>query len=97
MLRVQENDKDLTIPRLDGGGVPIFYYKGKPFTGIVYEKHKNGLIAWEEEYLEGYQEGWIRYYFENGKLNQESKNHNNMTIDNTFKEWDEDGNLITSF
>ncbi|WP_144281429.1 toxin-antitoxin system YwqK family antitoxin [Chryseobacterium echinoideorum] len=97
MLRIQKNDKDLKIPRLDGGGVPIFYYKEKPFTGIVFSKYDNGVVFKEEEYENGYQEGWIRYYFENGKLNQESNNHNNITIDDTFKEWDKDGNLISSF
>lgn len=97
MLRIKESDKDLTISRLDGGGVPIFYYKGKPFTGIVFENEDDGSLSWEEEYENGFQEGWVRYYYKNGKVKQEYKSHNNIELDETFKKWDEDGNLITSF
>ena len=97
MLRVKEDDKDLTIPRLDGGGVPVYYYKGEPFTGIVYQNHKNGTLFSEEEYVKGFQEGWIRYYFDNEKIEEECKCHNNDVIDNTFKKWDKNGNLVNSF
>lgn len=51
----------------------------------------------EEEYENGFQEGWTRYFFENGQLETEFKSHDNQAVENTCKEWDEDGNLTDSF
>jgi antitoxin component YwqK of YwqJK toxin-antitoxin module len=87
----------LELTRLDGGGVPIFHYKGKPFTGTVIYYYEDGTLWMEEEYKKGYQEGWVRCYHPNGRLAQEDKLHNNITISGTYKEWDENGNLIESF
>lgn len=89
--------KEAEIDQLDGGGTPIIYFKGKPFTGIVYENEVDGSLAWEEEYLNSYQEGWTKYYYKNGKIKEEYKSHNNKVVEGTFKEWDEKGNLINSF
>ncbi len=94
-LRIKESDPELTIPRLDGGGIPIFHYKGSPFTGIVYENEKDGSLAWEEEYKNGFQEGWIRYYHKNGRIKKEFNMHNNLELEGRI--WDENGNLLESF
>jgi antitoxin component YwqK of YwqJK toxin-antitoxin module len=91
------NLKEAETEKLDGGGVPIIFYKGKPFTGIVYENFDDGTLGREEEYIDSYQEGWTRYYFRDGKIAKEYKSHNNNVIEGTFKEWDEKGNLINSF
>lgn len=97
-IRIKEGDPKLNIPRLDGGGVPIYHYEGKPFTGVVFKNHKNGsILAWEEEYENGFQEGWCRYYYPSGKKHLEYKTHNNTEIDGTFKKWDENGNLMLSY
>jgi antitoxin component YwqK of YwqJK toxin-antitoxin module len=96
-MSLRINRKELELIRLDGGGVPFYHFKGKPFTGIIIDNYDNGNLFKEEEYLEGYQEGWTRYYFENGKIEQEDKSHNNKLIEGTYKEWDEEGNLIDSF
>ena len=93
-LRIKEGDSKLSIPRLDGGGVPIFNYEGKPFTGIVFENENDGSLSWEEEYIDGFQEGWYRSFHKNGKIKQQWKAHNNIIISGTHKEWDENGNLI---
>jgi len=93
-LKINYNDSNLTIPRLDGGGIPIYDYNGTPFTGIVFENYDTGALFKEEEYDKGYQEGWVRYYHKNGKKSEEYKAHNNNVIPNTHKEWDENGNLI---
>ena len=95
--RIQEGNTKLKIERLDGGGMPIYYYEGKPFTGIVFKNREDASLAWEEEYLEGLQEGWCYSYYKDGKKAQEYKAHNNIEIDGTFKEWDENGNLILSY
>jgi hypothetical protein len=91
------NRSELELVRLDGGGVPIYHYKGTPFTGTVVSYYDNGALFMEEEYEKGFQEGWIRYYHLNGRLDEEEKRHNNITIKGSFKEWDEDGNLLQSF
>lgn len=93
-LKIQEGNFKLKIERLDGGGMPIYYYEGKPFTGIVFKNREDGSLAWEEEYIDGFQEGWWRSYYKNGKMNEEYKTHNNNVISGTHKEWDENGNLI---
>lgn len=51
----------------------------------------------EEEYKDGYQEGWFRSYHKNGKKYTEYKAHNNVEYNGTYKKWDENGNLIASF
>ena len=76
---------------------PIYYYKKKPFTGIVFQNDKNGILSFEEEYVKGFQEGWYRSYYKNGKKKKEYKSHNNDIVKGTFKKWDEEGNLIDSF
>lgn len=96
-LRIKIGDSKLKIPRLDGGGVPIYHYEGKPYTGFVFDNHDNGNLAWEEEYQDGYQEGWWRSFYSSGKKKKEYKSHNNKEIDGTFKKWDENGNLILSY
>jgi len=97
-IRIKEGDSKLTIPRLDGGGEPIYHYEGKPFTGIVFKNHNDGVVlAWEKEYENGFQEGWVRRYFLSGEKRQEYKAHNNEEIDGSYKEWDENGNLILSY
>lgn len=95
MTRIKQEDLELT--GVDGGGAPMYNYNGKPFTGILLGYEKDGTLAFEEEFENGYQEGWTRYYHPNGKLEQEYKSHNNVTVDGTFKKWDIDGNLIKSF
>lgn len=94
-LKVKEQELEPT--GIDSGGSPIYNYKGQPFTGIRLTHSKSGVIAREEEYQNGYLEGWVRSYHKNGKLKQEYKLHNNETVDDTFKEYDEQGNLTESF
>lgn len=95
VLTIKESE--LTCNRLDGGGVPIYYHNGSPFTGIVLRYYDTGEIFCEEEYKDGYQEGWFRSYHKNGKKYTEYKAHNNVEYDGTYKKWDENGNLTASF
>jgi antitoxin component YwqK of YwqJK toxin-antitoxin module len=90
-LRIKE--EDLKLIGFDGGGSGMYYYQGKPFTGIMLG-YDNGVLYVEREYQNGYEEGWCRYYYKNGQKEEEYKIHNNIIIDGTYKEWGEDGNLI---
>lgn len=97
ILRIEEGNKDLIIDRLDGGGMPVYQYKGKPFTGFLFKNNNDGSLCFEREYKKGYEDGWYRSYYKNGQKKKEYKSLNNMTVDDTYKEWDEEGNLTESF
>jgi len=95
MIKIQNTELELI--KVDGGGSPVYNYKGNPFTGILVGYSKNGHVFVEEEYQNGFQEGWTRFFYENGKVKREYKSHNNLQVEETYKEWDENGNLIESF
>lgn len=42
VLKIKESE--LTCNRLDGGGVPIYYHNGSPFTGIVLWYYDTGEL-----------------------------------------------------
>lgn len=93
---IKIKEEKLTLIRLDGGGLPVYNYKGKPFTGFIIEyfPNKMGVIESEIEYTNGYQEGVEREFYENGNMKYEFHTKNNM-LDGVTKRWDEDGNLIS--
>lgn len=53
-------------------GVPVFYYKKNLFTGIFYNIHKNGKIAFEVEIKNGKMNGKMKQWFEGGELQSET-------------------------
>jgi antitoxin component YwqK of YwqJK toxin-antitoxin module len=95
-ITIKIKEERLTLIRLDGGGLPVYNYKGKPFTGFIIEyfPSKMGVIESEIEYTNGYQEGVQRAFYEDGKLESEIYTKNNM-LDGTNKIWDKEGNLIS--
>lgn len=90
-LKVKE--QDLEFIDIDGGGIPIYHYQGKPFTGILLEYYDDILYR-EIEYLNGYQEGVERVFYENGKIKNEFHLKDNL-LHGVCKSWDEKGNLTT--
>jgi len=91
---IRKNSNELELWYFDGGGVPVYRYNGTPFTGIV-EEYDNGILYAEDEYINGFQEGWMRIYHTNGQLQIKVQKHNNMQVSGTYKEYDQDGILIT--
>ncbi|MEE4000006.1 hypothetical protein V1T75_06610 [Tenacibaculum sp. FZY0031] len=91
ILRIRE--EDLNLFSMDGGGSPILYYQGKPFTGFCLTYEEEGWLSGEEEYVNGYQEGWVRDYYKNGQLESEYKMSNNKLVPNTSRDFNEDGTL----
>lgn len=87
--------EDLEHGGFDFGGSEILLYQGKPFTGICQIYEDEGWLSGENEYQNGYLEGWVRDYYENGQLETEYKLHNNNHVPNTYKAFDENGNLIS--
>ncbi|WP_407500597.1 toxin-antitoxin system YwqK family antitoxin [Elizabethkingia anophelis] len=91
-LRVKE--EDLEFIDIDGGGTPIYHYQGKPFTGMLLEYYDNILYR-EIEYINGYEDGVERVFYENGKVKNEFQSKNNK-LNGICKDWDEEGNLIST-
>ncbi len=69
------------------------YYLGEePFTG-TYEQHYtcNGVMSSEEEFVDGYPEGWHRKWYENGQLKLEVYSHKDCFTEGYLREWHENG------
>jgi len=91
-LKVKE--EDLEFIDIDGGGIPIYHYQGKPFTGLMMEYYGKELFR-ELGYVNGYQEGIERVFYDNGKIKHEFYLKNNK-LHGECKQWDEEGNLIST-
>ena len=46
----------------------VTHYKGKPFTGICYASHKNGILSEEYEMINGLKHGVAKHYNEDARL-----------------------------
>ncbi|AYN03385.1 MULTISPECIES: toxin-antitoxin system YwqK family antitoxin [unclassified Flavobacterium] len=93
MIRINFNDDSIEIKHPDAGGGSTYFYQGVPFTGIIEEFHNNGNLIGEIEVKNGYTDGRIVHYYDNGQL-QEEKFKKFNRLYNTYKYWDEQGNLI---
>lgn len=94
ILKVKE--KELEFIDIDGGGIPIYHYQRKPFTGIIVDYFfGTDIIAGETEYINGYQEGVVKVFYENGNIEYECYKKDNL-LHGTYKDWDEKGNLIST-
>ncbi|MFP9117373.1 toxin-antitoxin system YwqK family antitoxin [Flavobacterium sp. RNTU_13] len=96
MEKLRVRDEDLEFAGIDGGGIAMYTYQGKPFTGIIedYFFENEEQLASETEYLDGYQQGIETTYHENGKIATHFTSSNNK-LHGECKQWDEDGNLIS--
>ena len=94
-MKVNWNDSEMDIEGFDAGGGEIYYYQGKPFTGVL-EETSNGILICEIECKNGYPEGLQRHFHNNGQLREESfiKFNNPFGI---MREWDENGNLLSEY
>ena len=90
-LRIKE--EDLEFVNIDGGGIPIYNYQGKPFTGILLEYYDDILYR-EIEYIHGYQDGIEISYNESGQIEYKYYLKNNK-LHGVCKNWDEQGNLTS--
>lgn len=93
MENLRINEKDLKFVDIDGGGIPIYNYKGKPFTGILLEYYNNELYK-ELGYVDGYQDGIERVFYEDNKIKHEYYLKNNL-LHGICKNWDIEGNLVS--
>lgn len=65
MLRVNEEDEELV--NLDDYE-PFYEYKGKLFTGIIYEETSEGQVIEEQTFLNGKLDGVSRSWYNDGEL-----------------------------
>lgn len=96
METIKVKEEELEFVGIDGGGIPIYNYQGNPFTGIIVDYFfGTNIIAGETEYINGYQDGVEREYYENGNIKNEIHSRNNKLHGNC-KRWDEQGNLLST-
>ena len=70
-----------------------FHYQGQPYTGfVVIDRHVNGNVAFEQEYVNGQTMGWEVEYYENGKIKLESLEYGATSV--VFYEYSETGALL---
>ena len=91
---MRKRSEELELWYFDGGGVPVYRYNGLGFTGIV-EEYDGSILYSEDEYVNGFQEGWMRIFYYNGQLQMEVKMHNNLQVTGTYKEYDQNGTLTS--
>jgi len=89
---MRKRNDELELWYFDGGGVPVYRYNGLAFTGIV-EEYDCSILYAEDEYANGFQEGWMRIFHDNSQLQMEVKMHNNLQVFGTYKEYDKNGTL----
>lgn len=87
------NFDEIELKHPDIGGGNVYYYQGQPFTGTIIE-YNNGIIVGEISVVGGHTQGRIALYYENGQIQEEYFKKFNKAY-GIYKEWDENGNLIS--
>jgi hypothetical protein len=86
-IKVNAEDPDIEYV----GSHPDVTWKGKPFTGILFEM-QNGLIINEVAYVDGAETGLYKTWHPNGKLESEGESKLNRSH-GFFKSWYSSGQL----
>ena len=68
----------------------LWYFEGKPFTGVAVEKYPNGQKEYEGTFKDGKLHGLGTEWYENGQKSAEFTLKDGKLI--SEKRWDEDGN-----
>ncbi|ROH95899.1 toxin-antitoxin system YwqK family antitoxin [Chryseobacterium daecheongense] len=92
IYNAEDEDNIFEFKGVDNAGGVIYYYEGKPFTGIIQHYSKNIMVG-EEEFTDGHIGGVQREYYENGQIKEEYYKYFGK-LDKYYKEWDINGNLI---
>jgi len=65
----------------------------KAVTGVVYDKHENGQLIFENSRKDGKADGLSRFWYENGQLQYEG-NYKDGKEDGLLRVWYESGQLM---
>lgn len=57
-----------------------FYYQEELFTGVIFDKYKNGKLAVEASYKDGILHGTFKFWNKNGELAWDLYNENGLRI-----------------
>lgn len=87
------NEMDLTYIGI--GGIPMWAYDGRPFTGIVVGTDDDGTLVFERDCVNGIEEGWFRYYHPNGRLEEEYQVEDGHTVPGTKRCWNKNGEWLS--
>lgn len=58
----------INMDDIDDSTDDIVLYQGKKFTGILYEVSSDGVLSYEQEYVDGFPQGDSRHWWDRGKL-----------------------------
>jgi len=88
-----ENNSELRVKSelLEDVGI-VTHYKGKPFTGIMVEVDKNGVLVAECKMVEGLLQDTATFYFENGEI-KKRVNYVNDKLQGAYVIYHENGEL----
>jgi len=86
---------DISVNKIDHGNLKKerYCYNKKPFTGIFFTSYEDGKLKSEINIIDGFENGFERFYYENGKISIERIYKNGELI--SVKEFKEDGNLTS--
>ena len=59
----------------------ILYYKGSPYSGEIFELHKNGQLKFKGNYKDGKRDGLSESYPENGQVDEKGIYKDGKEID----------------
>ena len=59
----------------------ILYYKGSPYSGEIFELHKNGQLKFKGNYKDGKKDGLFESYTESGMLRRKANFKDDKMLD----------------
>ena len=71
----------------------IYYFEGKPFTGVGFDVYSNRQLKSEGNYKDGELDGLYQEWYYDGQLEVEA-NYKDGQRDGLYQEWYENGVLI---
>ena len=72
----------------------LITYDEIPFTGVIYELNEAGQIVYEGNYLRGFTNGKVQFFYNDGRLESEH-NAKRGLADGESREYYQNGNLMT--
>ena len=84
---------DIEFMHPDAGGGSVYYYRGKPFTGLIVEYNSNGVLISEITVVDSHTWGRVAGYYDNGQIEEEYFEMFNRMY-GLYRKWDEEGHLV---
>lgn len=83
LIMISCKNNRLTISEVDNKG-GRYFYKGEPFSGVIFDKNKDNILIVEFQVVNGYNKGYYKKFGRYGKKLLELNFINSYTIDGHF-------------